>query len=78
MVTLITTIQEITLQAEAFGVYKYLFFEKNMSRDEILNLFEKWGREFDEYEKKHVNEPDWYYYDEIDSFVLDKKARIMA
>lgn len=76
MVTLITTIQEITLQAEAFGVYKYLFFEKNMSRDEILNLFEKWGREFEESTKDHEWEGD--YYDLIDGFVLDKKARIMA
>ena len=74
MITLTTTIQEITLQAYSFGVYNYLFERKYnpMSRDEILNLFEKWGKEF---EACHGEDFDWEmnpYYDEIDDFVMYK------
>ena len=80
MITLTTTIQEITLQAYSFGVYNYLFERKHnpMSRDEILNLFEDWGKEF---EASHGEDFDWDtnpYYDEIDEFVMYKFNTIKA
>lgn len=74
MITLTTTIQEITLQAYSFGVFNYLFEREHnaMSRDEIFNLFEKWGEEFEALEKEHEGEDDWFYYDEIDEFINKK------
>ena len=72
MITLTTTIQEISLQAYAFGVFDYLFNERNMSRDEILNLFEEWGKEFEDICRAHTDEDDWFYYDEVDSFINRK------
>lgn len=81
MINLTTTIQEITLQAYHFGVYNYLFSERThnlMTRDEIFNLFEEWGKEF---EDCHGEDFDWEmnpYYDEIDDFVLYKFDSIKA
>ena len=80
MITLTTTIQEITLQAYSFGLYNYLFERKYnpMSRDEIFNLFEEWGKEF---EACHGENFDWDmnpYYDEIDDFVMYKFDSIKA
>ena len=74
MITLTTTIQEITLQAYSFGVFNYLFEREHnaMSRDEILNIFEEWGKEFEALEKEHEGEDDWFYYDEIDEFISKK------
>ena len=74
MITLTTTIQEITMQAYTFGVFNYLFEREHnaMSRDEIFNLFEKWGEEFEALEKEHEGEDDWFYYDEIDEFINKK------
>ena len=74
MITLTTTIQEITMQAYSFGVFNYLFEREHnaMSRDEIFNLFEKWGEEFEALEKEHEGEDDWFYYDEIDEFINKK------
>ena len=65
---LINTIQEITLQAYAFGVYDYLFNERNMSRTDIFQLFVKWAEEFEESHKDF----DWLqgsFYDEVDDFI---------
>ena len=65
---IINTIQEITLQAYAFGVYDYLFNERNMSRTDILQLFVKWAEEFEESHKDF----DWLqgsFYDEVDDFI---------
>lgn len=62
------TIQEITLQAYAFGVYDYLFNERNMSRTDIFQLFVKWAEEFEESHKDF----DWLqgsFYDEVDDFI---------
>ena len=62
------TIQEITLQAYAFGVYDYLFNERDMSRTEIFELFVKWAEEFEESHKDF----DWaqgFFYDEVDDFI---------
>ena len=78
MITLTTTIQEITLQAYAFGVYNLMQDDLNMSRDEIFNTFEAWGHEFAELEKEHYEEPDWFYYDEIDKFIQRKEKAIRA
>ena len=74
MITLTTTIQEITMQAYTFGVFNYLFEREHnaMSRYEIFNLFEKWGEEFEALEKEHEGEDDWFYYDEIDEFINKK------
>ena len=69
MFTLTTTIQEITLTANAHGVFDYLFNDHNMSRDEILNIFEDWGKEYEELAQKHEGDDDWFYYDEMDGFV---------
>ena len=70
MINAITTIQEITLQAYDFGIYRRLQDEKNKSRDEIFNMLEEWGKEFD---KEHDGY-DWNgdYYDEIDRFIMAK------
>lgn len=65
---LINTIQEITLQAYAFGIYDYFFNERNMSRTDIFNIFVEWANEFEE---THENF-DWMqgsFYDEVDDFL---------
>lgn len=70
MINAITTIQEITLQAYDFGIYRRLQDEKDMFRDQIFNLFEEWGKEFD---KKHEGyEWNGDYYNEIDTFIMAK------
>lgn len=70
MITTITTIQEITLQAYDFGIYRRLQDEKDMSRDQIFNLFEEWGKEFEKEHEGHEWNGD--YYDEIDKFIMAK------
>ena len=70
MINTITTIQEITAQAIEFGLFKTMFNDKNMSRDEIFNTFEEWGREFEKEHEGHEWNGD--YYDEIDKFIMEK------
>jgi len=70
MINTITTIQEITLQAYDFGIYRRLQDEKDMSRDQIFNLFEEWGKEFEKKHEGYVWNGD--YYDEIDTFIMAK------
>ena len=74
MFSKIATIQEITLEASELGILTILLNEENLSRDEALNIFEKWGEEF---ERKHEGF-DWNgersYYDEIDAFLVRKRA----
>lgn len=74
MINKVTTVQEITLQAYDFGIYRRLQDEKDMSRDEVFNLFEKWAEEF---EKEHEGY-DWNgdYYDEIDTFITKKNDEL--
>ena len=74
MIRPITTIQEITLQAYAFGVYDYLFNERNYSRDCIFNLFEDWAYEFETAHEGYEWNGD--YYDEIDAFVEKKHVAL--
>ena len=65
---LINTIQEITLQSYAFGIYDYFFNERNMSRTDIFSIFVEWAKEFEE---THENF-DWTqgsFYDEMDDFL---------
>ena len=65
---LLNTIQEITLQAYAFGIYDYLFNERNMTRPEIFALFVEWAEEFEDTHKDF----DWgesSFYDEVDDFL---------
>ena len=65
---LINTIQEITLQSYAFGIYAYLLNERNMSRTDIFNIFVEWAKEFEE---THENF-DWMqgsFYEEVDDFL---------
>lgn len=69
MTSHITTIQEFTLRAYELKIFDFLFNQKNMSRDEILNLFEEWADEFEKEEEKHLMDLDWFYYDEIDAFL---------
>ena len=76
MVTLTTHIQEVTLQAYVLGAYDILFNQRSMSRDEVLNTFEAWGREFAKVDKKHCGETDWFYYDEVDNFIYRKIAEL--
>lgn len=70
MINAITTIQEITLQAYDFGIYRRLQDEKDMSRDQIFNLFEEWGKEFEKEHEGHEWSGD--YYNEIDTFIMAK------
>jgi hypothetical protein len=72
MIKSITTIQEITLQACAFGVFDYLFNKCNKSRGEILNMFVEWAKEFEEGHKDFDFITQGFYYDEIDAFVNKK------
>ena len=74
MISLTTTIQEITLQAYSFGVFNYLFEKRNDCRDEIFNRFEAWGKEFEEAHKDYHWNGD--YYDEIDEFVMKKYLEV--
>jgi len=65
---LINTIQEITLQAYAFGIYDYFSNERDMTRTEIFQLLVEWAKEF---EDTHENF-DWMqgsFYDEVDDFL---------
>lgn len=65
---LINTIQEITLQSYAFGIYDYFFNERYMSRTYIFSIFVEWAKEFEE---THENF-DWTqgsFYDELDDFL---------
>jgi hypothetical protein len=64
------------MQAYTFGVYDHLFNECNISRDEIFNMFEDWGRQFEMIEQQHKDDIKWYYYDEIDAFVNKKFEEI--
>jgi hypothetical protein len=68
MFNLTTIIQEITLTANAFGIYDYFINERNMSRTDILNIFVEWAKEFEETHKNF----DWTqgsFYDEVDDFL---------
>lgn len=65
---LINTIQEITLQAYAFGIYDYFSNERDMSRTHIFKIFVEWAKEFEETHKDF----DWMqgsFYDEVDDFL---------
>ncbi len=76
MVTRITTIQEITQQAYVLGIFDILFNKENMPRDRIFNLYEYWADEFIKIEEKNGTKPNWFYYDEIDHFLENKKAKL--
>ena len=76
MITLTTTIQEITLQAYVMHVYNLMQDELNMSRDEIFNTFEAWGHEFEETHEDYEWNGD--YYDEIDKFIQRKEKALRA
>ena len=74
MITPIATIQEITLLAYEFSIYNYLADKLDMSRDEIFNVFEEWGKEFNKVHENYNWNGD--YYDEIDAFVNKKFQEI--
>lgn len=76
MITLTTTIQEITLQAYVMHVYNLMQDDLDMSRDEIFNTFEAWGHEFEDTHEDYEWNGD--YYDEIDKFIQRKKNAIQA
>ena len=69
----IETIQEFTLRAQELGIFSALFNDRNMSRPDVLALLKDWATEFYENEEiVHCEEPDWFYYDEVDAFLNDK------
>ena len=71
----INTIQEITLQAYAFGIYATLQNEEyNMSREDVFDKFVEWAEEFENAHKDYERNGD--YYDEIDAFLEAKKAEL--
>lgn len=77
MYTQSTDIQEITLQAYIFGALDILMGLKyNMSRDEAFNVFEEWAKEFEAEADKHLQDPNWFYYDEVDAFIQNKIAEL--
>lgn len=72
MFSLITTIQEITLQSYTLGIYIYLSHNRNMRKDAIFSMFEGWAREFEEGNAR--NDED--YYEAIDKFIMEKFMQI--
>ena len=76
MIDTITIIQEITLQAKELGLYEYLFVERNLSRDEALNLLEMWGKEFERNHEGFAWDGSVSYYDEIDKFVQTRLGEL--
>ena len=72
MFNFITTIQEITLQSYTFGIYNYLSDKRNMRRDDIFNVFEGWGKEFEESPARKDED----YYEAIDKFIEEKFMQI--
>ena len=76
MFTHTTIAQEITLQAYAFGVFDILFNKLDMGRDVVFNTFEDWATEFEQEEEKHRDDPDWFFFDEIDKLILRKKTEL--
>lgn len=69
---LINTIQEITLQSYAFGIYDYFFNERNKSRTDIFIIFVEWAKEFEENHKDFDFITQGFYYDEIDNFLKSR------
>jgi hypothetical protein len=65
-------VQELTAQAIELNVYRRLFEEENMSREEILKLFAEWAEEFHEKYKGFKWNGETSYYDEMDKFVTKK------
>lgn len=78
MIDTITTIQEITLQAHELGLYEYLFIQRNLARDEALNLLEMWAKEFEASHKDFVWDGSVSYYDEIDKFVQNRLGELKS
>lgn len=69
---LIADIQEVTVACVENDIYSRIFEDGSMSRDEIMELFAKWGREFHESHKDFIWDGSASYYDEIDVFVAKK------
>ena len=78
MKTDISTIQEITVQAYELGLYRMLLNDADMSRDDVFATLRAMADEFQDIEKEHAGEPDWFYYDEIDRFIERKKKAFKA
>jgi len=73
---LTNTIQEITLQSYAFGIYDYFFNERNKSRTDIFIIFVEWAKEFEENHKDFDFITQGFYYDEIDNFLKSRFEEI--
>ena len=68
--TFISTIQEMTIEAYANGLYDLIQYKKKLTRKEILDTFVDWA---DEFEKEHLGvELGDTIYDALGAF-LDKK-----
>lgn len=74
MDNIITDIQEITLHCCEEGIYTHLFEKADMSRNDILSLFAKWGEKFNEEHKDFKWDGSVSYYDEVDRFVENEFA----
>lgn len=73
---LIADIQEITANCIESGVYYRLFVDDGRCREDIMELFAKWGEEFHETHKNFHWDGSVSYYDEIDAFVKRKMAEL--
>lgn len=73
---LINTIQEITLQSYAFGIYDYFFNERNKSRTDIFSIFVEWAKEFEEAHENFDFVTMGFFYDEVDKFLKSRFEEI--
>lgn len=68
------TIQDITLDAFILGIHDIYENEYIMPRDDIFAIYQNWAEEF---ETDHEDyEYDGDYYEEIERFLLKKKAEL--
>ena len=80
MLSKISVIQEVTVQAVEFKIFRYMFFDLNMDRESCFKKFEDWGIEFynrfgkhwDKAELQQTDSQGMSYYDMIDEFVMNK------
>lgn len=70
----ITTIQDITLDAYILGIHDIYENEYIMPRDDIFAIYQNWAEEFEIAHEDYEYDGD--YYDEIEKFLLKKKAEL--
>ena len=70
----ITTIQDITLDAYILGIHDIYEKEYIMPRDDIFYIYQNWAEEFEIAHEDYEYDGD--YYEEIERFLLKKKAEL--